>query len=91
MGKEYTAKSFKSGNSVAIRLPAALGIEANREWTVERIGGELRVREKPAAKRTIDLSDVYGKGAGLKPLTPDDRVMEDRELDWAGERLKKGE
>ena len=26
MGKEYTTKTFKSGNSVALRLPKALGL-----------------------------------------------------------------
>ena len=30
MGKEYRAKSFKSGNSVAIRMPAALEAACRR-------------------------------------------------------------
>lgn len=32
MGEHYPAKSFKSGNSVAIRMPAELGIEAGEEF-----------------------------------------------------------
>lgn len=62
MGKEYPAKSFKSGNSVAIRLPAALGVEPNREWTVHRDAkGRLIIEANPASRRTIDLTDIYGK------------------------------
>ncbi len=88
MGKEYTAKSFKSGNSVAIRMPAALGVEPEREWTVAREdNGDLVIRSRGKPGK-IDLTGIYGSMPGLRPLTPDERVMEERELDWNGERLK---
>ncbi|MFN3424971.1 MAG: hypothetical protein ACK4UL_08250 [Novosphingobium meiothermophilum] len=66
MGKEYTAKSFKSGNSVAIRVPAALGIEPDREWSVEWVDGNLVLRAKPEAKRKIDISGFAGKAPGIR-------------------------
>lgn len=66
MGKEFTAKSFKSGNSVAIRIPAALGVEPDREWTVSREDGELRIRPKPEAAKRIDVSGFAGKAPGIK-------------------------
>jgi len=66
VGKEYTAKSFKSGNSVAIRLPAALGIEPDREWTVTEEDGELHIRAKPAERRKIDVSGFAGKAPGIR-------------------------
>lgn len=66
MGKEYTAKSFKSGNSVAIRMPAALGIKPDKEWTITEEAGELVIREKPAPKRRIDVSGFAGKAPGIK-------------------------
>lgn len=66
MGKEYTAKSFKSGNSVAIRVPAALGIEPDREWAVEWVDGNLVLRAKPTAKRKIDISGFAGKAPGIR-------------------------
>lgn len=66
MGKEYTAKSFKSGNSVAIRIPAALGIEPDREWTVTQEDGELHLRRKSERRKTIDVSGFAGKAPGIK-------------------------
>ncbi len=62
---EYTAKSFKSGNSVAIRMPAGLGIEPDREWTVIEEDGGLRIRAKPQPKRKLDVDKFWGKAKGL--------------------------
>lgn len=91
MTKEYTAKSFKSGNSVAIRMPAALGIEPDREWTIVEEEGQLRIRAKAQPRRTIDVDKFWGKAKGLKVLAPADRVFEERKLDWSGKRLKPNE
>lgn len=66
MGQEYTAKSFRSGNSVAIRVPAGLGVEPDREWLAEWVNGELHLKAKPAASRKIDVSGFWGKAPGLK-------------------------
>ena len=91
MGKEYPARSFKSGNSVAIRIPAALGVEPDREWLAARDdNGDLVIRARIRADK-MDLSEVYGRGAGLKPLSPEERILEGRDLDWTGERLKRGD
>lgn len=76
MGKEYTAKSFKSGNSVAIRVPAALGIEPDREWVVEWNDGSLVFRAKLQAKRKLDVSKFWGKAKGLK--VPERRDFDER-------------
>lgn len=67
MGREYVAKSFKSGNSVAIRMPAALGIEPDREWTVTEEAGALHIRAKEPARRKLDISGFWGKCPGLEP------------------------
>ena len=32
MGKEYPTRSFKSGNSVALRIPKEIGIEPGQEF-----------------------------------------------------------
>ena len=67
MGKQYTAKSFKSGNSVAIRVPAALGIVPGQEWLLTEEDGTLVFRTKPAEKPRIDVSGFWGKEPGLIP------------------------
>lgn len=82
MGKEYRAKSFKSGNSVAIRMPAALGIEPDREWTIVEKNGEYVVREVEAPRRKFNIDKVAGSATNLKPIKPEDRVFEERPLRW---------
>ncbi len=72
MGTEYTAKSFKSGNSVAIRIPAGLGIEPGREWLAEWVDGELHLKAKPQPKRKIDISGFAGKLPGFTPAPRED-------------------
>ncbi|PQM26195.1 AbrB/MazE/SpoVT family DNA-binding domain-containing protein [Sphingopyxis lindanitolerans] len=66
MTKEYRAKVFKSGNSLALRLPKALGIEEGTEMIVREERGEYRFEpaDKPRAK--IDVSGFAGKAPGLK-------------------------
>ena len=78
MGKEYTAKSFKSGNSIAIRMPAGLGIEPDREWIAEWVDGDLHLRTKKPPSRKIDVSGFAGKAPWLKPLPPELREFEER-------------
>lgn len=84
MGKLYPAKSFKSGNSVAIRMPAELGIEPGNEWTVEPQGGKLVLELKPKAKRKFNIEKVLGCaiGSGLQFIKDEDRVFEERPLLW---------
>jgi antitoxin VapB len=84
MGKEYPAKSFKSGNSVAIRVPAALGIEPDREWSIRREEDVLVLRLKDKAKRRFNIEKVWGcaVGSGLEFIKDEDRVFEERRLLW---------
>ena len=76
MGQEYTAKSFKSGNSVAIRIPAGLGVEPDREWTAEWVNDELHLRAKPLAKAKLDVGRFWGKAKGLR--IPERRDFDER-------------
>lgn len=87
MGQEYTAKSFKSGNSVAIRMPAALGIEPDREWTVTEENGELHIRAKAQPKRKLDVDKFWGKAKHLQ--VPERRDFDERPSRIAA-RLPKG-
>ena len=78
MSQEYAAKSFRSGNSVAIRMPAALGIEPGADWVVIEQADGLVLRRKEAPRRTIDVSGFAGKAPWLKPIPPELRVFEER-------------
>jgi antitoxin VapB len=66
MGKEHNARSFRSGNSVAIRIPSALGVEPGMDWTVEAQGNDLVLRPRQAPRRTIDVSGFAGKAPGIR-------------------------
>lgn len=87
---EYRAKTFKSGNSVALRLPKGLGVTEGREMTVREERGRYIVEPVKEPSRKIDLTGIYGSCPGLKPLAQKDRKMEPRKLDWGGKLLRRG-
>lgn len=78
-------KTFKSGNSLALRLPASLGLEAGMEMelTVEPDGG-YRLNPVPAKKKKFNIEKVLGcaKGSGLQFIKPEDRIFKERPLLW---------
>ncbi len=88
MTKEIRAKTFKSGNSVALRLPKALGIKEGVEMNVREEQGRYIVEPVEAPKQKIDLTGIWGSVPGLKPISPRDRLFEERELDWDGKQIK---
>jgi antitoxin VapB len=89
MTREYRAKVFKSGNSVALRLPKALGLKAGDEMVVREERGKFEFEAAKVMPEKIDLTGIYGSCPGLKPLSPEERIMEPRELDWEGKLLKR--
>lgn len=72
MTTEYRAKTFKSGNSVALRLPKGLGIVEGREMVVREEHGRYVVEPVEPQRKKIDLSFLDGRTAGLKPLPRED-------------------
>lgn len=95
MGEEYLGKTFKSGNSVALRLPKGLGVPEGAEVRMVRENAtSFRVEAVDAPKRKIDLTGIAGSMPWLKPLKPEDRVFEDSprvwdDPDWPGWSEKK--
>jgi len=89
MTKEYRAKTFKSGNSLALRLPKALGLREGEEMILREEHGKFAFEPVPAETRKIDISKFAGKIPWLKPIPPEDREFEERELDWEGKLLKR--
>jgi antitoxin VapB len=83
MGK--TTRTFKSGNSVAVRFPAGLGVKAGTEVRVREEQGAYIVQpveadEKPA--RTIDLTGIYGSNPDLGRIDREGEEYEDIPRDW---------
>ncbi|AYJ85690.1 AbrB/MazE/SpoVT family DNA-binding domain-containing protein [Sphingomonas paeninsulae] len=79
MGEEYLGKTFKSGNSVALRLPKGLGIpEGTEVRLVKEAPMSFRVEPAVAPKRKIDVSGFAGKVPWLKPLPRELREFEER-------------
>ena len=91
MNAPVRTRTFKSGNSIALRLPKVLGVKADVEMLVEQ-DEHGRYIVEPIAKlpERIDLTGIWGSIPDLKPLAPEDRIIEDRELDWEGKLLKRG-
>lgn len=84
MGREWPTRSFKSGNSVAVRIPAGVGIEPNKDWMLVERDGEYVIRERNAPKKKFNIAKVAGcaKGSGLRFIKDEDRVFEERPLLW---------
>lgn len=78
MTKEYRGKVFKSGNSLALRLPKALGLEEGAEMVVREVQQGYMVEPAQKPKRKIDVSGFAGKAPWLKPLPADLREFEER-------------
>ena len=77
-----TTKTFKSGNSIAVRLPKALGIEAGVEMRVREDHGKYVLEPVEKEPRKIDLSKIYGSIPGMKPLTREEREFDDNPREW---------
>lgn len=89
MTKEYRARTFKSGNSVALRLPKGLGVREGEEMILREERGKFAFEPVPTEPKKIDVSKFAGKIPWLKPIPPEDREIEERELDWGGRLLKR--
>ena len=78
MGKEYKAKVFKSGNSLALRLPKELGLKEGSTMLLREEQAGFVAQPEDAPKRKIDISGFAGKAPWLKPLPPEFREFEER-------------
>lgn len=79
-------KTFKSGNSVAVRLPKSLGVEAGVEMTVRAERGRYIVEPVREEARKIDLTGIYGSVPGLRPVARLRAVP--RRVERSGKRSK---
>jgi antitoxin VapB len=65
--KQFRTKVFKSGNSLAVRIPAGSDLKPGMEMdlTVED-GVMLALKPIDAPKRKIDISGFWGKAPGAR-------------------------
>jgi antitoxin VapB len=77
------ARVFKSGNSLAVRIPAGTKLAAGMEMdlTIED-GTRLSLQPVDAPKRKFNIDKVWGSATNLTPIDPDNRWFEERELNW---------
>jgi antitoxin VapB len=67
LAKPLRVKVFKSGNSLAVRMPKALGLEAGMELLTEVLpDGAIVLRKAEAAPKKLDISGFWGKAPGIK-------------------------
>jgi antitoxin VapB len=66
MSKEYRAKVFKSGNSVALRLPKALGLKDGDEMILREERSEFVFKPAEEPRKKIDVSGFWGKAPGAR-------------------------
>jgi antitoxin VapB len=66
MSKEYRAKVFKSGNSVALRLPKALGLKDGDEMILREERSEFVFKPVEEPRKKINVSGFWGKAPGAR-------------------------
>ena len=76
-----TTRTFKSGNSVAVRLPKSLGIEAGTEMRIREERGKYVLEPVEPEPKKIDLTGIYGSIQGLTR-----QPFEHKERDWDADR-----
>jgi antitoxin VapB len=81
MNAVTTSKTFKSGNSEAIRLPKGLGFGIGTEVRIEREGGRLVLT--PASDPIADQARLDALLDDLAAIgTPPDGVQEREPIEW---------
>lgn len=65
MTKEYRAKVFKSGNSLALRLPKGLGLKEGSEMVLREVRDGYAFEPVDAPKRKLDVGRFWGKAEGM--------------------------
>ncbi len=65
--KNYRTKVFKSGNSLAVRIPAGTDLKPGMEMDlIVEDGVMLALKPIDAPKRKIDVSGFWGKAPGAR-------------------------
>ncbi|MBO0750113.1 MAG: AbrB/MazE/SpoVT family DNA-binding domain-containing protein [Porphyrobacter sp.] len=80
MSKEYKAKVFKSGNSLALRLPKELGLKEGSTMLLREDQSGYHIEPEAAPKRKLDIDKIWGiaSAAGIDLQVPERRDFDER-------------
>ncbi|WP_374943993.1 hypothetical protein [Sphingomonas sp.] len=79
--QRYRAKVFKSGNSLAVRIPAGTKLVAGMEMDLTVEDGQfLSLGPVEQPKRKFNVAKVAGSAMNLEPIKDEDRLFEERPL-----------
>lgn len=65
MDKEYKAKVFKSGNSLALRLPKELGLKEGSTMVLREEQSGYHFEPEEAPRKKLDVDKFWGKAKGM--------------------------
>jgi antitoxin VapB len=81
--QRHKTKIFKSGNSLAVRIPAGTDLVAGMEMElVVEHGQFLSYEPVDQPKRKFNIAKVAGSATSLRLIEDDERLFEERSLDW---------
>ena len=87
-----TTKVFKSGNAMAVRLPASFNAVAGTVVEVRDVQGQWIVEPVAAPKRKFNIDKVWGCAIGSGLTMNSDRTFAERPLllddpEWRAEHM----
>ena len=82
MEKQYQAKVFKSGNSLALRLPKELGLKEGTTMLLREERSTFIFQPSEEARKTIDVSGFWGKAPSAVPPPREDFEERPSTLAW---------
>ena len=81
--QRHKTKVFKSGNSLAVRIPSGTDLVAGMEMElVVEHGQFLSYEPVDRPKRKFNIAKVAGSATSLRLIEDDERLFEERSLDW---------
>ena len=79
----HTTKVFRSGNSLAVRIPAGTKLAAGMEMELVIEDGQFLSYEPiEQPKRKFNIAKVAGSATNLRYIEPKDRMFDERPLRW---------
>jgi antitoxin VapB len=81
--QRHKTKIFKSGNSLAVRIPAGTRLAAGMEMELVVEDGQfLSYEPADQPRRLFNIAKVAGSATSLRKIEPEDRLFEERPLRW---------